>query len=276
MSIKDNIVVNLAKGVIKKFVPVQRKPNSLGFWQIKRLKHLPNHVLHSIPVYNANFYFEKPYEFIHSYDELIVDELYRFNAATDSPLIIDCGANIGLSVLYFKHLYPQSRIIAFEPDKVNNRLLTKNIDSFGLQNVSLEEKAIWIHNNTITFAASGSQGSKIDEVGGHNGSITVQCQRLADLLQQKVDFLKIDIEGAEYEVIKDCKHLLPNVDHLFVEYHGDINEAYKLTEMLVIFQEAGFDYYLQEAADNVQHPLVRGKQTTTFDQQLNIFAYKKQ
>ena len=60
----------------------------------------------------------------------------------------------------------------------------------------------------------------------------VQTQRLCDLLDVKIDLLKIDIEGAEYEVIKDCESNLKNVEKLFIEYHGNYDEMHKLNSIL--------------------------------------------
>ena len=62
------------------------------------------------------------------------------------PFIIDCGANIGLSVIYLKNLYPDAEIVAFEPDEQNFQLLQKNIASFGFKNVEARKEAVWTEN----------------------------------------------------------------------------------------------------------------------------------
>src|SRR5688572_20822569 len=54
--------------------------------------------------------------FVHSYSEIFKREIYRFTTVNNAPKIIDCGANIGLSVIYFKRLYPAAKIVAFEAD----------------------------------------------------------------------------------------------------------------------------------------------------------------
>ena len=48
--------------------------------------------------------------------ELFEHQIYKFKCDTETPYIIDCGANIGLSIIYFKLLFPKAEIIAFEPD----------------------------------------------------------------------------------------------------------------------------------------------------------------
>ncbi|WP_162946240.1 FkbM family methyltransferase [Chitinophaga barathri] len=260
-----------AEGILKKF----RKPSATGerlsFWTEKYLKHLPQGPLKSIPWRGGQLWFTKSWELMHSFDEIVTGEIYRFKADTDTPRILDCGANIGLSVLYFAQLYPQARITAFEPDEHNFGLLKRNMQSYDVQNVEILQKAIWIHNDSITFESTGGQGSKI----GEGGSITVASARLADLLQEPADFLKIDIEGAEFSVIKDCAPVLRNVKHLFLEYHGAISQSHELTEMLEILHQNGFDYYIREAADNVKYPFIRSRSAGGFEQQLNIFAVRR-
>ncbi|ATL48501.1 hypothetical protein COR50_15775 [Chitinophaga caeni] len=274
MSGGNSFLTNVSKGAFRSLFGAKRKRKGISFWQEKRLKHLPNDQLHSFNIYGGKFYFTRPYEFMHSFEELITTGIYKFDAGHQRPFIIDCGANIGLSVVYFKHLYPGAEIIAFEPDERNKQTLARNVESFKLADVQLEAKAIWINNDSISFESSGGQGSKIGEAGAKEDTVQISCQRLKDLLDRRIDLLKIDIEGAEYEVMKDCAGSLQNVQHLFVEYHGDIREHHKLTEILTIIEEAGFMYLLQEAANNVPHPFIMEKQAESFDQQLNIFAFR--
>ena len=98
--------------------------------------------------------------------------------------------------------------------------------------------------------------------------------KLKDLLIQKVDFLKMDIEGAEYEVIKDCKENLKNVSNLFLEYHGKFSDNHKLIEIFQIIESAGFKFYIKEAASLYPTPFFRKATTYPYDVQLNIFAFR--
>ena len=63
--------------------------------------------------------------------ELFGQEIYKFQTDSEIPYILDCGANIGLSVIYFKKLFPNAKIVAFEPDKKIFDYLKFNINSFG-------------------------------------------------------------------------------------------------------------------------------------------------
>lgn len=69
--------------------------------------------------------------FLENKTVLFDQELYRFATTEDVPRIIDCGASIGLTTCYFKHIYPRSDIVAFEPDPRVFEILKKNCTVVG-------------------------------------------------------------------------------------------------------------------------------------------------
>jgi FkbM family methyltransferase len=211
-----------------------------------------------------------PYWHLYCYEEIFKDEIYRFQTDSPAPFIIDCGANIGLSVIYFKHLYAQARIIAFEPDAEIFKVLERNVKTFQFSDISLCQQAVWNSETELTFQGDGSVGGRLGENGAQGSR--VKTARLKNLLNQKVDFLKIDVEGAEYEVLKDCADSLGNVDYLFVEHHGIEDGAKTLDEILRIIRNAGFQYHLKEAWP-IKHPFLR-EERTGYSLQLNIFAFR--
>ena len=226
--------------------------------------------LHMPPIHIS---YRKPYELLHSYREIFGREIYRFHAVSSTPVIIDCGSNIGLSVLYFKSLYPQARVIAFEPDPGNFNLLQMNLTSNKIDGVTLHQEAVWTSNGTVTFNAASSEASHITEM---TTGVSVPARRLKEVLAEEgtIDFLKIDIEGAEYPVLQDCVAELEKVNHLFLEYHGLSRETAKLSDLLAIVKNAGFQLYIRNAADNLQYPFLDKNTGTIYDVQLNLFCYK--
>jgi hypothetical protein len=117
-------------------------------------------------------------------------------------------------------------------------------------------------------------GGKIEQHNGSMGNaVDVRTARLRNYLTTPIDFLKLDIEGVEYEVLKDCKDLLPNVKNLFIEYHVMAEEEQKLDEILSWVSAAGFRYYIKEAWDNVTHPFMKDYKDY-YQMQLNIFCYR--
>lgn len=274
MSLSINKIVSGFSHQFSKSKNHSRFP-SISWIQEKKLKHQDEISIKNFSVGSSHaIQYKRPYEFLHTYKELFEEEIYRFDSPTTAPLIVDCGANIGMSVVYFKMLYPGSRIIAFEPDEENFKMLEANCRSNHFTDIDLRKSAVWIHNDWLSFSADGTQGSTI--ASGENGTNTVKVksERLADLLKEnKVDFLKIDIEGAELDVVKDCSPYFGNVTNLFVEYHGKATDTNKLTEILALLQPH-FKVYIKLATDNLVHPFVQKSTGHAFDVQLNIFCYR--
>ena len=270
-------VSNLISGIRKRLHVAWKNPNNkagLSWATIKYLKHAPPGKMRA-HVYKGNkIYFTRPTELLHTLKEIFVEEIYKIQLPSNS-LIIDCGANIGLGILYLKEKFADASVIAFEPDETNFDLLSRNIKTFGLTNVTLRKEAVWIEDTYLDFSNDGTMGSKIEDVHTAN-TRKVKAIRLNNLLTSKVDFLKIDIEGAEYQVLKDIKTNLRNVENMFVEYHGTFNQSRELTEVFHILQEAGFKYYIKEAANVYRHPFMGHSQSRAapYDIQLNIFCFK--
>jgi len=82
----------------------------------ERLQGLPRGTHGAIRLQGQPFHYHDAESFYVTYKEIAVDEIYKFHTSNPKPLIIDCGANMGLSVLYLSNLYPQAHVIAFEPE----------------------------------------------------------------------------------------------------------------------------------------------------------------
>lgn len=208
--------------------------------------------------------------FLGQYKELFIDEIYRFDAVNDTPYIIDVGSNIGLSLIYFKELYPKSSIVAFEADPKVFDYLKKNIESCKIDSVQLMNQAIWIDNNGVNFSSEGADGGTIK---GSTSVIKIPSRRLKDLLDsnRSIDFLKIDIEGAEVDVLKDCRGSLKNVRNIFIEYHSFVGKPQSLSEILSILEENRFRYSTSTISGG-HKPFVKKVHNHPMDFQLNIFG----
>lgn len=205
--------------------------------------------------------------------EIFIDETYRFSSVNEHPYIIDCGANIGLSVIYFKRNFPKAIIDCFEPDALIFKKLQHNVNQFNAENVTFHQKAVWMDDKEISFVSDGSVGGHIGEVKpGESNSIP--AVRLKSFLDKKVDFLKLDIEGAEFEVLQDCADKLCNVENIFVEYHSCHEKEQMIGELLIILKNAGFKVYIKEAWENMKLPFIE-KKGPFYDLQLNIFGYRR-
>ncbi|MCB0775922.1 MAG: FkbM family methyltransferase [Chitinophagaceae bacterium] len=250
------------------------KKAGLNWVTVKYYKHLAPGKLRQHKLFNKTVFFKNPAEFLHGIDEIFIQELYK-QTLPEQSLILDCGANIGLSVIYLKRKYPDAKVIAFEPDDENFSLLKKNVASCELKDVSLVNKAVWTENTVLNFISEGTMSSKIDNSQESGTGNKIEAINLGDFLDKKIDFLKIDIEGAEYAVLKSAGAKLNMVTNLFLEYHGKYTEIAQLTDLLSILTKSGFTYYIKEAAEIYPTPFLRtNKNRSEYDVQLNIFCFR--
>jgi len=224
-------------------------------------------------LFTRPFYYWDNSEFITGLNEIFLLQIYRSKLPKNAK-IIDCGAYIGMSVIYFKQNNPDCQILAFEPDTINFEVLKKNISPY-YNNVELRNEAVWVQDTILKFSNKGTTASSLLDDNHSSDYSSVKAIRLKDFITGKIDFLKFDIEGAEFEVLKDLGNALNWVDQLFVEYHGNFKQNHELNEILSILSNFGFYYYIKEANINYKTPFYRDIKAEYFDVQLNIFCFKK-
>lgn len=187
--------------------------------------------------------------------EIFTYQIYYFDSQTPNPVIIDGGAHIGLSTLYFKHLYPQAQIVAFEPNPLTFALLEKNVEQNHLENVTLHQKALSKHNGEAQFFMDEtdwqwlSTSSLIEHAW--NGqqktkSLKVEATRLDQYLSdyKQIDLLKLDIEGAETQVLMSIRDQLPKIKNLIFEFHP--TKTQNLNQLLSFLEKKGFSTSLHD------------------------------
>ena len=216
-----------------------------------------------------------PVSFLEQYEAIFERELYRFVPRRENPAILDCGANIGLLSIYWKQRHPGARIIAFEPDPELVEVLGANLAATGNQDVEVVPRAVWTDESELDFWAEGTDGGRLlwDAADSRAPNCRVGTVRLRDWLTGPTDMLKLDIEGAEVDVLLDCADRLDTVDHVFVEYHSFHAREQRLDELLQALRRAGFRIQiLPEVAS--RQPFVSRPEHLGMDLQLNIFGYR--
>lgn len=204
------------------------------------------------------------------FHDIFVRGVYRFETDNPSPLIVDCGANIGIATLYFKSLYPDARIWAFEPDPETFLVLSANVKSNRLRDVWLFGAAVWDEEGAVElFRPLGERGSlrtSVNPSRAGGARTTVPAKRLAEMIDQPVDLLKLDIEGAEQRVLRDLASSgkLSNVGEMVIEYHHHVGkEPSSLSSFLGLLESGGFSYQISAshfpwaAHDRPQDILIR-------------------
>ena len=165
------------------------------------------------------------YELMCTFEVVFVDRDYRFRATTPAPRILDCGSNIGLSVLWFKQEFPEARIVAFEPDPVTFALLHRNVRRNAVAGVELHNLAVGgtpglreFFHDPANPASVCMSFTKQDAVPADE---QVQVARLSQFVDGEVDFLKLDVEGAEVEVLEEVagSGKLRRIREMVVEVH---------------------------------------------------------
>jgi FkbM family methyltransferase len=212
--------------------------------------------------------------FLSSYDEIFKREIYKFETEHSIPVIIDCGANIGLSTIYFKRLYSNAIVYAYEPDIQLFNAMRLNVVSMGFSDIRCFNNAVSDKNAQLLFHREGGHsGMLVDEHG--EDVIMVDAVRLKEIIEEQeyISFLKIDIEGHEDKVLRDIKDQLFKVEYLFLEYHSFIDHQQTLAELLEILTANGFRYYIKEAY-NKTLPFVQKEIFLGMDLLLNIFCYR--
>lgn len=242
--------------------------------ELERIVKLPRFTIDIAHVFDKPFKFHDPDSFINTYKEIFEHQIYHFKPSNNKNIIIDCGANMGLSVLYFAKNYPNHTIYAFEPDQKIFAILKENIEASGFTNVKLFENAVWVKDELLSFFTDNGMGGRLNEGYKAQKPKEIKSVRLYDYLSDKVDFLKIDIEGAEDVVLRDCESKLPAIGSFFFEYHNDINKPQTLHELLNLVKGAGFHYYIKESGVRKSPFRDTFLICERFDMAINIFCYK--
>lgn len=154
----------------------------------------------------------------------IVDDFnyyQHFYKVQPNDVVIDAGANCGhLSIFFSKLVGQNGQIFAFEPDKFNVERIEKNkkLNKDLFDNIKIVDLLLWDKNELIDFYEAGTVGSSAIWMPDSAHCVKKQAIRIDDWVVkntiQKLDFIKMDIEGAEIEALDGCvetiKKLKPN------------------------------------------------------------------
>lgn len=184
------------------------------------------------------------------YREIFARQYYHFFALSSSPVILDCGANVGMASIYFKWLYPKSKIKAFEPDPTTFGLLRRNLNANRLD-VETYNCALWDEDGELDFHVDatdpGSLLMSADPSRSNAQAIKVPSRKLSEFIDGPVDFMKLDVEGAEHYVLHDLikSGKLKQIRQMAVEYHHGIGRQKScLAQFLQGLEAAGFEYQI--------------------------------
>ena len=157
------------------------------------------------------------------FEQVFVQRCYDFKSQMTPKYIVDAGANIGASTLFFADRFPSARIAAIEPSKSNVELLRRNCGA--LENVTIFERGLYHEPAFLRIKNVGCgrdwafQTEPCDEAESDVEAISVDAvMKVAGF--PYIDLLKIDIEGAELEVFSSgFETWINHVNMLVIELH---------------------------------------------------------
>ena len=185
--------------------------------------------------------YQRPRPLATAIELLFAQGIYDVDHLAHPQVIIDGGSWLGLSVLRFRQLFPAARIVAFEPDPEIFSLLRRNLDRNGAGDTTVVNAALAGTAGPATFMHTGSDNGGLNPaVRGQ--PVTVARHRLSDHVTGPVSLLKLNIEGAEAEVVEELGDLLGQVDQVLIEYHGFAELPQSLHRILARLDQHGLTY----------------------------------
>lgn len=191
-------------------------------------------------------------EFVALFIEIFGIQEYRSFFRKNNPLILDLGSSFGMSIFYFKKLYPKAVIKTIEANEKTVEILKKNLKENKVTNVRVLNAIVsskpgrqpfFIGRNENDWTVGDSGVLPYRRLMGESVKLLVESVRLSNLLKTRWDILKIDIEGMERDVLEEGKKELANVSEIFIEYHGsDKLPRNSLKRILEILGENNFKY----------------------------------
>jgi FkbM family methyltransferase len=186
---------------------------------------------------------EKVYDFylkylldIHILREMFIDEHYRMTSDNSVKRVIDFGSNIGASLIYIAHKFPSATILAVEPHPACLEMLKLNVEQFG-DRVQIVPVAACGKTGEILLYPNGEHWSaSLSHRRGEKEGMCVPCATFADIANRfetkDIDFIKCDIEGAEYEVFHPEE--TRRIKRLIAEIHPSIAKK-TVSEFIALF-----------------------------------------
>jgi FkbM family methyltransferase len=196
-------------------------------------------------------FFHDYYWLLEMYEDIFLRRQYEFESESPSPSIVDAGSNIGLAILFFKRLFPRAKVLGFEPDPDTFELLTRNVEANRLDGVRIRNEALYDGREEVDlFGDPSAPGSPQMTTSGDRlpgAPRRVAATRLSEHLTEPVDFLKVDIEGAERVVLDELEEAgkLEFVGRMAIEYHHHLEAGDDgLAGLLATLERGGFGYQL--------------------------------
>lgn len=199
-----------------------------------------------LQLWTGAFEFQAKHALLTIIEEILIRREYHFKTTLAEPTVIDAGANIGLASYYARRSCKAARIVCIEPHPDTFKILERNMANPKLAGIELHQAALAATEGeaTLFFDTDAPLASSMDPRSGLDGlsETKVPCITLDPFLKEgPVGLLKIDIEGAEADVLEAVADKLEEVENIFVEVHPIPGATPSLlTRVLAVLETAGF------------------------------------
>ncbi|MEN8221096.1 MAG: FkbM family methyltransferase [Pseudomonadota bacterium] len=221
----------LFEKIKRRIVSLYQISRLLGFWLglIVFLKYFfVKNKLIEVHIYGIKFpiYLRTKTSDIFAFKEVFVNKCYEQQLGLEPKVIIDAGANIGMTSIFYAAQYPNAKIIALECESSNFAILKKNVALY--QNIMPLKKALWNKNTYLNIFDPHTYGNvtfQTREIGSTESIVDTQVESITvnEIMRQHnleyVDILKVDIEGAEMEVFSVANTWIGNIGVIVIELH---------------------------------------------------------
>lgn len=234
-----------------------------------------------LPMASGELHFLRHYDLDVQINELFLSDHYNLPRPVDGDglNVVDAVSNIGISVLRVNKQYPDSKVIAMEPNPKAANAVRRNFESFGFTDVEVMESGVGTEDGHLDMHISkempmaSSASDRMAQSGMPTTQLRVPCIGIRGLLNDRVDFLKLDIEGLEYQVLDAAKPCLNKVSQLFCEFHfGHDLPKSLMTASLAQLDEEGFDWILDKAQGSWQRPFTLSRSSGRWRASMNLWA----
>jgi len=198
---------------------------------------------------NHHLYYRLGSSDLDVFDQIFVDREYApLCDMREVDLILDCGANVGYSSVYFLSQFPKCHIIAIEPDPGNFAMLKRNLSAYSSR-TTLIRAGIWNQSVPLRIRTEryrdGREWTVQVEPCDSSRTPDIQGVSIASLLDEsefsRISILKMDIEGAETVVFKGNLDWLDRVDAIAIELHDDTSFGSASDAFHAAIHTRGFD-----------------------------------
>ncbi|MBP6385394.1 MAG: FkbM family methyltransferase [Pseudarcicella sp.] len=159
------------------------------------------------------------------FELIFIDNEYKMFQDITPKTIIDAGANIGLSTVFFKNKFPNANVICIEPDASNFEVLAQNTKPYG-NDITLIQKGLWnkITKTKISDKYNMGKWAMVIEEDLNNSADSLDTITIDKIMEdhklERIDLLKIDIETAEkYVFMNNYENWLPKTKMIIIELH---------------------------------------------------------